>query len=68
MCENDMGTYLDSIQAVVCHVHAQENSATCAPAQVLDHYILIYKGAASQLSQLQTAVLPMARAPCQKLC
>jgi hypothetical protein len=53
--------YLDSIQAVVCHVHAQEHSATCTPAKVLDHYILIYKGAASQLGQLQTAGLPVSQ-------
>lgn len=53
--------YLDSIQAIVCHVHAQEHSATRTPAQVLDHYVLIYKGAASQLGQLQTGGLPVAK-------
>ena len=40
-------TCLDSIQAVVGHVHAQEHPAAGTSAQVLDHHILVHKGAPS---------------------
>ena len=56
-CSAKCRAHLDSVQAVVCHVHAEEHAAASAPPQVLDHHVLVDKGAPPQLGQLQAGGL-----------
>ena len=53
--------HLDSVEAVVGHVHAQEHAAAGTAPKVLDHHVLVHKGAPPQLGQLQAGRLPARR-------
>ena len=50
--------YLDSVEPIVVHVHAQEDTTTRASTQIFDDDILVHKRATTQLGELQAFGLP----------